>query len=85
MAVHIHGNGNRAVAQLLLNVARALVGHQQQGGIGVAQIVRVAHPQAGCSAYPFDQRLHLPLAVRPASVLFGVDEQVVDPVACTGM
>jgi hypothetical protein len=30
------------VPKLFLNIARALVGHQKQGGIGVPQVVRVS-------------------------------------------
>ena len=60
----VHGNRNRAVAELMLNVCRTQVRHQRVGRIGVPEIRGVTNPQAGGLADPLNQALGLALAER---------------------
>ena len=47
------------MAQLLLNISRALVSHEQDRGIYVPQIMGIADPKASGFANPLDHPLDL--------------------------
>jgi len=68
VAVDIHRDADAGMTQLLLDIARALVGHQEDRGIIVPQVVRVANPELRGLADPLHQRLDIALTIRPSTL-----------------
>ena len=75
VTINIHGDGNRAVTQLLLNIARTLMGHEKQCRIRVPQIMGVSFPKTGCLTNSFDKGLHFSLTKRPKAFFLGIRKQ----------
>lgn len=78
MTIDIHGDRNRAVPELFLNVPGALMGHQKQSGISVPQVMGIATGKPSSFAHLFNQPLDLALAVGSHAALLGIDEQQIN-------
>ena len=84
MAVDVHRDRNRGVPQLFLHIARALMRHQQQRGVSVAQVMRVSNFKTGIFADFFDLPLDLALAVGPFPGFARIDKEQINTSPLSG-